>query len=121
MRQTLLIITVLVFVPIAAALAKSSYLTTFNSLYGTADKTLDTCNTCHVNGFDRNSYGGDWESKLNQLGDRTQAFQAIEGVDSDADTYTNIQEIMAGTFPGNPSSTLPVEASTWGKIKALYE
>jgi hypothetical protein len=120
MKRALIIVAAFVFVPIVAAIAKSSYLTTFNNLYGTTDQTLDTCDTCHMNGYDRNPYGGDWESKLIQLDDQTQAFRAIEGDDSDFDTYTNLQEITAGTFPGNPLSSLPVEASTWGKIKALY-
>ncbi|UCG51189.1 MAG: hypothetical protein JSW58_13465 [Candidatus Latescibacterota bacterium] len=121
MRRTALITTVVLLLQFVAAVGKSSYLTAFNNLYGTADKRLDTCNTCHVNGFDRNPYGSDFETKLNELGDVTQALQAIEGIDSDTDTDTNIQEILAGTFPGDPSSNLPVEASTWGKIKALYE
>ena len=121
MRRLGMITTVLVFASFVAVVAKSGYKSNFNSLYGTAGKTLDTCNTCHVNGFDYNPYGADMKAEMDSGKNDSQAMQAIEGLDSDDDTYTNLQEIMAGTFPGNPTSTLPVEDSTWGKIKALYE
>ena len=122
MRRLGMIATVLVFASFVVVLAKSSYKTTFNNLYGTGGKTLDTCDTCHkISSFDRNPYGADVEVELNKGSTTTEALQAIEGTDSDDDTYTNIEEINAGTFPGNPDSTLPVEASSWGKIKALYE
>ncbi|MEJ2721818.1 MAG: hypothetical protein P8181_11870 [bacterium] len=121
MRQALIVVVILVLVPVVAAFGKSRYLSTFNGLYNTTDGTLDTCGLCHVNGYDRNDYGADFETKHNQLGDETQAFRAIEGMDSDSDSYTNIVEIDAGTFPGNDLSSLPAESSTWGKIKALYE
>ncbi|UCH84836.1 MAG: hypothetical protein JSW50_03870 [Candidatus Latescibacterota bacterium] len=121
MRQVLLLATVLLLVPLAVVFAKSRYLTTFNNVYGTSNKTLDTCGTCHVNGYNLNSYGADFDTQNNQLGDETQAFKVIEPMDSDKDTYSNIDEINAGTFPGNNTSTLPTESSTWGKIKALYD
>ena len=77
MRRLGMITTVVVLASFAVVVAKSSYNTTFNNLYGTAGKMLDT--------------------------------------------YSNIAAINAGTFTGNPDSSLPVEASTWGKIKALFD
>jgi hypothetical protein len=121
MRRLGMITTVVVLASFAVVVAKSSYKTTFNNLYGTAGKTLDTCDTCHMNGFDWNPYGDDIKTELNKGSSITAALQAIEGTDSDLDSYSNIVEINAGTFPGNPDSTLPVEASTWGKIKALFD
>ena len=121
MKQALLIVAVIVLIPFTIVFAKSRYLSTFNTLYGTADTRLDTCGLCHENGYDRNAYGADWETKYGQSGNQTQAYQAIEAMDSDNDSYTNIAEINALTFPGNDLSSLPVEAGTWGKIKALYE
>jgi hypothetical protein len=100
-------------------IAYNPYLGTFNDLYGTSGKTLDTCETCHSNGL--NGYGEDFLTKFNELGDRTAALEAIEPLDSDNDGDSNIAEINAGTFPGNGASNLPVEGSTWGKIKSLYE
>lgn len=121
MRQALIVVLVFTLVPVVAAFGKSRYLSAFNDLYGTADQILDTCALCHFDDYSRNDYGADFETKLGQLGDETQALQAIEGIDSDKDSYTNKVEIDARTFPGNDLSSLPVESSTWGKIKALYE
>lgn len=120
MRRLGTITTIIVFASFVVVLAKNSYMSTFNTLYGTSDKTLDDCSTCHVNGFDLNSYGDDFLTEYDKGNGTTAALQAIEGDDSDGDGDTNIAEINAGTFPGNPSSTLPVEGATWGKIKALY-
>ena len=121
MRRLGMITMVIVFVSFVAVVAKTSYLNTFNTLYGTSGKTLDTCDTCHMNGFDWNSYGDDVKTEMDKGSTTTEALQAIEGTDSDLDSYLNIVEINAGTFPGNPDSTLPVETSTWGKIKALFD
>jgi hypothetical protein len=117
-----LIATILVFASFLVVLAKSSYLGTFNTVYGTASKTLDTCNTCHGASYSFNSYGADVKSKKTELGgDLTAALHAVETWDSDGDGDSNIAEIEAGTFPGNSASSLPVEESSWGKIKSLFE
>ncbi len=121
MRRLGMITMVVVFASFAVVVAKSTYKTTFNNLYGTAGKTLDTCDTCHMNGFDFNPYGDDMKTEMDEGSSVTEALLAIEGTDSDLDTYSNIAEINAATFPGNPDSTLPVEESTWGKIKGLFD
>jgi hypothetical protein len=121
MKRLTLLTTSLFFASFIVVLAKSSYMSTFNTLYGTDNKTLDTCVTCHGSSYSRNDYGADFETKLNELGNQTAALRAIETWDSDGDDDSNIAEIEAGTFPGNPASSLPVEESTWGKIKSLFQ
>jgi hypothetical protein len=106
---------------IVIVFAKSSYLGTFNMLYGTYGKTCDTCTTCHGARYSFNTYGADVKSKKSQLGDLTAALRAVETWDSDGDGDSNIVEIGAGTFPGNALSSLPVEESSWGKIKSLFQ
>jgi len=121
MRRLGMITMFLVFASFVVVVAKSSYKSTFNTRYGTSGSLLDACGTCHVNGYDRNPYGADMETELINGKSVTQALQDIEGKDSDNDVYSNIEEINARTFPGDPDSALPVEGSTWGKIKALFE
>jgi len=99
------------------ALARSGYLDAFNTKYGTANTKLDTCDTCHVYGGNaRNLYGQDVEVQLRGGATTSlltagatstltidQALTNIEPKDSDGDTYSNIDEIKALTFPGNTS------------------
>lgn len=79
--------------------AVDKYLMNFNAKYGTAATVLNTCNLCHVAAGppSTNPYGSDFAvSGYN--------FTTIEPLDSDGDGYTNIVEINARTFPGNPAS-----------------
>jgi len=116
-----LLITILVFASFAVVLAKSSFLSSFNTLYGTDNKTLDTCVTCHGSSYSLNPYAEDFNTKRIQLGSNSAALKAIETWDSDGDGDTNITEIESLTFPGNPSSNVPVEATTWGQVKSLFQ
>ncbi len=62
---------------------------------------LDNCTLCHteVGSYLFNPYG----QKYNDTpGTPAEAFQTIENLDSDGDGYTNIQELRAGTEPGDP-------------------
>ena len=78
------------------------------------DATTDSqgCVMCHTSGFGLNPYGDDYNQN-----DRD--FAAIEELDSDGDGRTNGEEINDDcTLPGDQAS--PVDADTWGGIKALF-
>ncbi len=83
----------------AAAYAHPQYLTTFNTTYGTTGTVLSTCILCHsdTTSYARNPYGNDFAAAGH-------SFPAIESMDSDGDGWSNIQEIRALTFPGDPAS-----------------
>jgi predicted RNA-binding protein with TRAM domain len=104
----------LVFVITAAtfniAYAKRPYTDSFNNTYGTSGTdggtSLGSCITCHnqANGKGgENNYGTDYKNSGRD-------FIAIEPLDSDGDGFSNIEEINAGFFPGDPSSK-PTSAS----------
>ncbi len=85
-----------------SVLALGNYLTNFNSQYNaqyqTVGSKLDSCNLCHPGGNtgQRNTYATDFAAN-------SHSFTAIESLDSDGDGFTNIEEIAAGTFPGDPN------------------
>ena len=69
---------------------------------------LNTCDLCHTASIPTlNPFGAAYKAN----GRNTAALSAIENLDSDGDGFTNIQEINALTFPGNPSSK-PAAAPT---------
>ena len=76
------------------------YLSQFNSKYQTTGSKLDSCTTCHSSPApskeNLNPYGTDF-------GANNHDFAAIEGKDSDGDGVTNIDEIKAESFPGDPN------------------
>ena len=92
---------ILTFAVNDAAIAKGSYTTDFNNYYGTngtnGGTTLGSCITCHVNPDGKggqNSYGNHYKAYGHN-------FAAIEPLDSDGDGFSNIDEIIADTWPGN--------------------
>ena len=84
---------------VGTAPAVRSYLTSFNSTYGTAGTALDSCTLCHP--------GGDTGS-LNAYGNAAMNanfnYASIANLDSDGDGFANAAEIAARTFPGDASS-----------------
>jgi hypothetical protein len=72
----------------------------FNAKYQTRGSKLDSCMTCHTQQAggkeNMNPYGTDLSAAQ---GD----FAAIEPKDSDGDGVTNIDEIKAESFPGDPN------------------
>jgi hypothetical protein len=83
---------------VSPAMGKPEYLAEFNKKYGTQGTRLDSCNTCHTTTQDAehlNPYGADFRKDNHDFG-------AIEPLDSDGDGYKNIDEIKAGSFPGDP-------------------
>lgn len=75
------------------------YLSAFNDRYDTSGSRLDTCMTCHTSSSPSadniNAYATDYAGNDHN-------FEAIESMDSDGDGFTNIEEINALTFPGDP-------------------
>jgi len=62
---------------------------------------LNTCDLCHTASIPNlNPFGAAYKAN----GRSPAAFGLIENIDSDGDGFTNIQEINALTFPGNPAS-----------------
>ena len=77
--------------------ASSSYMTSFNSRYGSAGTAIGACSVCHTTAPACNSYGNAFKSNAHN-------YATIEPLDSDGDGFTNIVEINAKAFPGNASS-----------------
>ena len=78
---------------------KSEFLPAFEATYPAAvGSRIDSCTLCHnVQGseYKLNPYARQWKEDEN--------FVAINNQDADGDGYSNIEEINAHTFPGNPS------------------
>ncbi|WP_243337147.1 choice-of-anchor D domain-containing protein [Anaeromyxobacter soli] len=89
--------------PLSAS-ALSTYLSTFNSKYGTSGTALDSCTTCHGSGGTStfNPYGTDVRAGI--ASGITSALTAAEPKDSDGDKVTNVDEITARTLPGDATS-----------------
>jgi hypothetical protein len=90
------------------AMAIPTYLTEFNAFYGTSGTPLGSCLVCHISasgaGGMRNPYGDSFAIAHTGSISASAALKAIEPLDSDGDTFTNIAEIKARTFPGNSKS-----------------
>jgi hypothetical protein len=73
-----------------------------------ADTELNGCLVCH----DKGVGGGATNAFAEAYFDNGFSFSNIEDFDSDEDGFTNLEELMAGTFPGDANSTPPtVETS----------
>jgi len=75
------------------ALAQPAYQPSFDQTYPGSSLTGD-CVVCHSGQWSLSSYGSDWK-------DWGKDYMAIENLDSDNDGFTNIDEIVAGTYPGD--------------------
>jgi hypothetical protein len=77
----------------------------FVAKYPDAKAKLGKCTTCHTKPMPKkddpapNAYGKDL-AKTGKVPD----FAKVEALDSDGDGVTNIDEIKAGTNPGDPAS-----------------
>jgi len=98
-------IAVLTFAADGSANAKDQYTIDFNNYYGTdgaeGGTTMGTCITCHFNPDGKggeNPYGTHWKAY-------GRSFAAVEPLDSDGDGFSNIDEIIADTWPGDAGST----------------
>lgn len=94
------LVTLLVVVTLRSpARAVPDHLNAFNQKYGTAGSRLDGCTTCHTGTPDADHLN-DYALAFR---DADHDFAAIEPLDSDGDGSTNIDEINARTFPGDPN------------------
>ncbi|MCK5368321.1 MAG: hypothetical protein KAQ62_07195, partial [Cyclobacteriaceae bacterium] len=89
----------LITLTFGVALAEIPYTDMFNAEYRTSggynyNPQLGSCLTCHPSGSSKNTYANDWRNNGHN-------FANIESVDSDNDGFTNLDEIVAGTFPGD--------------------
>ena len=86
--------------------AVSGYLTAFETQYPDAvGSRIDTCNVCHTDIPALNPYGVAFQGAGHE-------FAPIESDDSDGDGASNLAEIMALTFPGDPGDTPPEPSPT---------
>ena len=91
----LLVVALGVFALSDTASATNGVLENFTATYpSTAGTALDSCSTCHTSAPALNAYG----AALNAGG---MNFAGIEGLDSDGDGVSNLQEIRNLTNPGN--------------------
>jgi len=61
------------------------------------------CEVCH-SGSGLDPFGLDFKSVPDHSSNPSQAIQSIGNVDSDKDGFTNLEELRAGTYPGDPAS-----------------
>src|SRR3990167_1443992 len=89
-----------------AAQAIPDYLEAWKVRYGKTTAEA-TCLVCHTmpKGLVLNAYGKD----LFQAGLMNDMFKKTEPLDSDKDGFSNIDEIRAGSLPGNPKSVPVIE------------
>jgi hypothetical protein len=87
------------------ARAVPGYLSSFEAAYPDATGSrIDACGLCHTNVPKRNAYGTAYAGAGH-------LFAPIESADSDGDGFTNLEEIVALTFPGDASDTPAVQPS----------
>ena len=97
---------------VSPAQSTPEYMSSFNAKYNTRGAKLDSCVTCHTKqegGAENiNPYGADFGKNNHDYG-------AVEGLESDGDGFSNIDEIKADTFPGDPNdnvNTKPAPTTT---------
>ena len=97
----------LVFAAVAAPVgvqAKTEFLTVFNNRYQTNPTNIGVCSVCHTSVPSLNKYGNAFKKAWQGGLTPGKALKSIQSRDSDRDTFTNISEIKARTFPGNKAS-----------------
>lgn len=101
--QTVIAIIAAVLIISTAAIASIAWQKIFMDNYKPkADTALAKakCQICHTKGAELNLYG----KALNAKPKTAASLKAVEKLDSDKDGFTNLEEIKAGTLPGDPKS-----------------
>ena len=114
MKKTTLAVCVLTAVCAATTLlANLDNQKAFVAKYPDAKASLGKCSTCHVKPLPKkedhesNPYGKDLLAKAAvdpKAAKKEFKFEKVEGLDSDGDGVKNVDEIKAGTNPGDPKS-----------------
>jgi len=98
MKKTLLATLALVLA--ASVMAKPQFKSKFVKQYNLRGSNLANCKACHTSVPKLNDFGMDLEVALGDGLKINAALTSIEGLDSDGDGVSNIDEITAGTKPG---------------------
>lgn len=107
--------------------AVSEIHTAWTAMYNVAGTPLDACISCHnPHSMDvYNPYGRDIYNEILAGFDAYQALANVEPVDSDGDGFSNIAEINALTFPGDPNSfpasTITITAAEYSYVAAQLD
>jgi mono/diheme cytochrome c family protein len=95
----------------AVAMAKVNYVADFASTYGTKKTSVigkAKCAVCHVGQTAKlNPYGKDLGEAMKMEKTKVltgSVLKKVEGLDSDKDLKSNLEEIRADTLPGDPKS-----------------
>jgi hypothetical protein len=92
---------------------RDDWLATYPDVCGALTDAANNCSLCHDGVPSLNPYGSDLAANGNDP-------EAIEALDSDGDTRTNLQEItMDCTLPGDATS-VPNTPQTWTSVRALF-
>lgn len=86
----------------SSSLARTSYQTAFNDLYGVGGTRLGDCGVCHLDfggGGPGNAYYDDWAAAGGPVSP-VMAFLLTEKLDSDGDGTPNLTEILSLFHPG---------------------
>ena len=112
-KTTVAVIALVAFCAATTLLANLDNQKAFVTTYPDAKASLGKCSTCHMKPLPKkedhemNPYGKDVQTKAvvdPNAEKKTYKFEKIEGLDSDGDGVKNIDEIKAGTNPGDPKS-----------------
>lgn len=101
--QTIIAIVAIIAILSTAALASIAWQKVFMDTYKPkpdSELAKAKCKICHVKGSELNAYG----KAINGKPKTAASLKAIEKLDSDKDGVSNINEIKAGTLPGDPKS-----------------
>lgn len=88
----------------ANAFSIPPFLKVFEKTYAGMPGVENGCRNCHTRPPVRNDFGKAVAAKLGPQGVTEQILRGLENEDSDHDGWTNLDEIKAGTLPGDASS-----------------
>jgi len=89
----------------AACLATPAYFKVFSATYPNSPALKNRCLNCHLGRPPKRNPYGKAVDNIVLGGTLTSAMlHQLDNVDSDGDGYTNLEEINAGTLPGDPTS-----------------